>query len=94
MLLRVTPSLGPVFQAEAKTIVSRLNAALVQPGVKAEVKYDPLNMKRIQILSIDAASQPAAPAATPSVADRVSELDELKRRGLISETEYTAQKRG
>ena len=47
LLLEVTPATEAAFQAESKLVVSRLNAALVQPGVAAEVKYDPRNHARL-----------------------------------------------
>ncbi len=83
LLLEVTPSMGAVFQAEAKTIVSRLQVALVQPGVAAEVKYDPQNPKRIRVLSIDVDS--AAPSGAVA---RMEELNSLRDKGLITDQEY------
>ncbi len=88
LLLEVAPSMGSVFQAETKTIVSRLNAALVQPGIAATVVYDPQNPKRIQVQGV----QVKSPAAMDSVA-RMEELEQLRDRRLITEEEYQAKRR-
>jgi hypothetical protein len=89
LLLEVAPSLGAVFQAEAKTLVSRLNAALVQPGITAQVIYDPNQPKRIQVkeLNVEGAASPKNAAA------RMEELEELRSRRLITEEEYQAKRR-
>src|SRR5512137_2985783 len=73
MLLEVTPAMGAAFQAEAKTVVSRLNAALVQPGITAEVKYDPLKPQRLRVETIHVGGE-----ARPSAAARLQELEELR----------------
>jgi hypothetical protein len=88
MLLEITPSLGASFQAEAKTIVSRLNAALVQPGISAEVKYDPEKPKRIQITEVHVQN----PTPQDSVT-RMEELEQLRTRHLISEEEYQEKRK-
>jgi hypothetical protein len=83
LLLEVTPASGAPFQTEAKTIVSRLNVSLVQPGVRADVKYDPKKPQRLQVetLHIDG-------AASMSAATRLEELNELRDKRLISDEEY------
>ncbi len=74
-------------QAEVKTVVSRLRAALVRPGVMAEVKYDPQNPKRLQLLSLELDD------SFPSDAEaRLEELARLHEKGLITDDEYV-QKR-
>ncbi len=83
MLLEVTPSMGAAFQAEAKTVVSRLNAALVQPGITAEVKYDPQKPQRLRVETIHVGGE-----TRPSAAARMQELEELRDKRLISEAEY------
>ena len=83
MLLEVTPAMGAAFQAEAKTVVSRLNAALVQPGVTVEVKYDPLKPQRLRVETIHVGGE-----TRPSAAARMQELEELRDKRLISEAEY------
>ena len=88
MLLEVRPPMGPTFQAEAKTIVSRLNAALVRPGIAAKVIYDPQNPKRIQVKEL------AVGGAEPSGAvARMEELEQLRDRRLITEEEYQEKRR-
>ncbi len=83
LLLEVSPTSGRPFQAEAKTVVSRLNVALVQPGVRADVKYDPQKPQRLQVetLHIDG-------AAGGGAATRMEELNELRDKRLITEEEY------
>ncbi len=76
------PGTFPI-QAEVKTVVSRLRAALVRPGVMAEVKYDPQNPKRLQLLSLELDD------SVPSSAEaRLEELSHLHEKGLISDEEY------
>ncbi len=70
-------------QAEVKTVVSRLKAALVQPGVMAEVKYDPQNPKRLQLLSLEL--DELAPSSAEA---RLEELARLHDKGLITSEEY------
>jgi hypothetical protein len=88
LLLKVKPSLSAPFEAEAKTIVSRLNAALVQPGGAARVVYDPKNPKRIQVQKLDIRHTPSANAVA-----RMEELEQLRSRNLISDEEYQAKRR-
>ncbi|MBN2083839.1 MAG: SHOCT domain-containing protein [Anaerolineales bacterium] len=88
MLLEVTPSMGTAFEAEAKTIVSRLNAALIQPGITAKVVYDPQKPKRIQVMEIHVKN----PAESNAVG-RMEELEQLRSRHLISEEEYQEKRK-
>jgi hypothetical protein len=100
LLLEVKPLNAMPFQVEAKTVVSRLNVALVQPGTTAEVRYDPNKPQRIRVLTVhvQGASAPVASTGVPSTgkADltnggavaRLEELEQLRTKGLISEAEY------
>jgi hypothetical protein len=101
LLLEVRDIAGSVFQVRGKTLVSRLNAGLVQPGITAEIKYDPNNLKRVQILQLNVSAEAAAAAADKGGATgaapgettaRLLELNTLKEKGLITEAEY-AKKR-
>ena len=83
LLLEVSPPGGLSFQEEAKTIVSRLNAALVQPGTTAEVKYDPEKPKRLRVLTIHTQG-----IASQDTSDRLEELNDLRAKGLITAEEY------
>ncbi len=83
LLLEVTPPTGTPFQAEAKTVVSRLNTSLVQPGTAAEVKYDPQKPQRLQVVSLQVSE--AAPGST---AARLEELARLHDQALITGEEY------
>ena len=87
LLLEITPPGLTPFQAQAKTLVSRLNAALVQPGVTAEVKYDPQKPKRLQVLTLHVQGVPTGRAAA-----RMEELNDLRDKGLITAEEFS-QKR-
>jgi hypothetical protein len=81
--LEVTPPTGSPFEVEAKTVVSRLNAALVQPGTTADIKYDPLKPQRVQVVTLHVDS----PASGGSAA-RMLELNELREKDLITGDEY------
>jgi hypothetical protein len=83
MLLEITSPEGNSIKAEAKTLVSRLITALVQPGIKAEVKYDPKNLKRIHVENI-LLPEPASVGATA----RLEELEAMREKDLISREEY------
>ena len=83
LLLEVTPLTEAAFQAEGKLVVSRLNAALVQPGVAAEVKYDPRNRARLQIVGLT-----LSPLVSGGAAARLEELNTLRKDGLITDEEY------
>lgn len=82
LLLELYSPEGRMLQVKAKTIISRLNAALVQPGVEAEVRYDPNNLKRVRVISIDTPQQVIGASA------RMEELERLREKGLISHDEY------
>ena len=81
--LQVSPAGANPFQTETKTIVSRLNVALVQPGITAEVKYDPLDPKRIKVLTVNIQD-----VASNDAASRLEQLEELRNKDLISGDEY------
>lgn len=83
MLLEVRPSMGAAFQAELKTLVSRLEVANYRPGCKAVVLFDPTNPKRIVLQSFE----PAVTAAG-SPEDRLDALNRLRDKGLITASEY------
>jgi hypothetical protein len=87
MLLEVTPSLASPFQVETKSVVSRLNAALVQPGITAEVRYDAQKPKRLEIVSLNIDTQ-----MTMDASDRMEELLDLRSKALISEEEYQVKR--
>ena len=83
LLLEVRPTMSAIFQAEIKTLVSRLEVANYRPGCKAVVLYDPVNPKRMILQSIEPATSVAG-----SAEDRLTELNRLKERGLITSVEY------
>lgn len=83
LLLRVMPLMTAAFDAEVKTVVSRLKASWVQPGITAEVRYDPRNPKRLQLLDLNIESP-----ASGSAEQRLEELKRLLDKRLITEDEY------
>ncbi len=83
LLLEVHPSMAAVFLSEVKTIVSRLEVGQVAPGTKVEVLYDPNDLKRIVVKSINLSSAPAG-----NTEARLAELNNLREKGLITGEEY------
>ena len=83
LLLEFAPPGGKPIQVEGKTIVSRLHAALVQPGVSVDIKYDPAKPTRLQVVKIHAES-----SAAEDTSNRLQELEELRQQNLITELEY------
>ncbi len=97
LLLEIQPEGKEPFQAEARKIVSRLQVALVQPGVKADVIYDPLNLKRVQVQSFvmePVATEKKEPVITrkDNLEARLSDLKNLRQKDLITEDEYQRTK--
>ena len=87
LLVEVLPKYGSPFQAEVKTMVSRLNAALVQPGITAEVVYDPQKPTRIQVSNLD-----LKPVDLNDSESRLRELNRLYDGGLITGEEFRAKR--
>jgi hypothetical protein len=84
LLLEVAPPGGGVsFQAEGKIFVPRLQAALVRPGIPADVEYDPKNPKRLKVTALSL-PEPSAGGS----AGRLAQLEALRKKGLISEVEF------
>jgi len=74
---------GKKFKAEAKTIVSRLDAAFVRPGISADVIYNPENTNQVQISKINFSKN-----FENSVEERLIEIENLHQKGLINFEEY------
>ncbi len=89
LLLEVRPEAGEPFQVELRKLISRLDASLVRPGAKADVIYDPVNPKRIEVRSFLAE---AGTAESGSVEARLAELKSLREKDLITEEEYQVKK--
>jgi hypothetical protein len=87
LLLEVKPRDRAAFLAEAKTVVSRLNVALVQPGIAAEVVFDPEKPTRIQVVNLE-----LEPVVSDSSESRLKELNRLYDQGLITGEEYRAKR--
>jgi uncharacterized membrane protein len=80
---------GTPCQGSVKTIVSRLNAALVRSGCKVDIKYDPNKPERIQLVQVYLAES-AAPET--DLVQRLSDLQDLCTKGLITEDDYQRRK--
>jgi hypothetical protein len=50
MLLAVYPEDGMPYQAETRSIVSRLHIPLVQVGLSVEVRFDPLDPSKVALV--------------------------------------------
>lgn len=87
LLLEVRPRDKAAFQAQAKMLVSRLNVSLVQPGISAEVIYDPINPARIRVTNLD-----LKPVALNDAESRLRELDRLYEERLITSEEYRTKR--
>jgi hypothetical protein len=87
LLLHVMPSMSAAFDVETKLVVSRLNAALVQPGITADVKYDAQNPKRLQIVNLNVEGIGAGSAEA-----RLEQLKVLLDKRLITEDEYNRKR--
>jgi hypothetical protein len=88
---------GTTLEVEAKTIVSRLSVSNVQPGVTANVVYDPLKPERLQVESFETEEQAPSPDGgseerPPSTTERLLELSDLRARGLVTEEEYQSKR--
>jgi hypothetical protein len=90
LLLEVQPEDGAPFQAETKKVVSRLNAALIQPGVKAKVVFDPSNPRRVEVQSFEVESGGAGKVVDTEA--RLRELKNLREQDLVTEEEYQKKK--
>jgi hypothetical protein len=87
LLLGVKPRDRAAFQTEVKTLISRLNVSLMQPGVSAELIFDPANPARVQITNLD-----LKPVAINESKSRLRELDRLYEERLITSEEYHARR--
>lgn len=83
LLLEVKPRDRAAFQVETKMMVSRLNVSLVQPGISAEVIFDPVNPARLRVTNLD-----LKPVALNDAESRLRELDRLYEERLITSEEY------
>ncbi len=72
-----------------KTIVSRLNVSLVRPGCKVDIKYDPNKPERIQLVKVHLA-ETTGPGT--DIVKRLSDLQDLRNKGLITEEDYQRRK--
>lgn len=98
LLLELRTQEGTTLEVEAKTIVSRLSVANVQPGVLAQVIYDPAKPQRLTVESFEVPPPAPAPSEepeierTPSTTERLLELNDLRARGLVTEEEFQTKR--
>ncbi len=89
LLLSIRKPDGTTYQGEIKTLVSRLNAANVRPGCQADVKYDPNNPKRIQLMKLELAG---SEKSVGQFAERLENLAALRDKHLITDEEYKTRR--
>ena len=91
------PGLRP-YQVVSRVPVPRLMAASFAPGQTVPVKVDPANPASLTVdmagFAAAAGAAPAAGAIVPSQspAERLERLAGLRDRGILSESEFAAQK--
>jgi uncharacterized membrane protein len=76
---------GGVHQCDVKTIISRLEVGRVQPGCTADVKYDPANPDRVELVHLDLKG---VVMPGEEIVGRLQNLDTLRDQGLITAEEY------
>ncbi len=86
--LEVQPLGDAPFQAESKSVVSRLLVGGIRPGAVVQVKYDPRDRRKVAVVP-GAEVQPTPQGA----AARLQELDALRERGLVTQEEYERKRR-
>ncbi len=84
--LEVRPPGDVPFEAKTKMVVSRLVVGQIRPGAALEVRYDPRDKRRVAVVS------GTRPAPALHAAERLAELEELRRQGLVTEEEYEAKR--
>ncbi|GEM_PF-1305585 len=98
LLLELRTQEGTTLEVEAKTIVSRLSVANVQPGVLANVIYEANKPQRLTVESFEVPPPTSAPSEEPaderppSTTERLLELNDLRARGLVTEEEFQAKR--
>ena len=94
IVLQVEPPGEPPFQVERKLVVSRV--AIPRRGESVEVAYDPADPEKLTFTRDDLVDDPLAPLApTPAQdpLDQLAKLGELRSAGVLTEEEFSAQKR-
>jgi hypothetical protein len=96
MQVEVHPKGGSSYQAELKTIISRLSVGLLKPGARLLVSYLPERPDDLALISINDSSsglvetgQPGAQALQEVARkSRLAELEELHDRHMIGDSDY------
>jgi hypothetical protein len=90
LTLRVRPEGQPEFEAHKTITVPRV--AIPRIGQTFPVWYDPENQHKLVLELPDAASGDGAREAAPDGLDELKKLGELRDSGVLSESEFEAQK--
>lgn len=87
LLLEISPPGSSPLEVETKMVVSRLDAALVQPGITADVRYDPQKPKRMRVLNLHIGEPDSGDAS------RLEGLNSLREKDLITAEEYKQKRK-
>jgi hypothetical protein len=79
LTLEVKNSLGQKYTTTCRTLVSRINPSLFQPGMEVPVRIDPKNEQNVIIDRTDDAQNSPAPVAS------ISQPDELKLKAELEQ---------
>ncbi len=92
VLLEVRPPGGAPFQVEVQKVISRLQTSQYQPGQMLEVKYDPVDHKKVAIAAIlDGASMAGNQDNTAQIEDLLRQAQQLNERINATGKTDTAQ---
>ncbi len=85
--LEVRPAGGPPYGARTRMVIPRLMAGQLRAGSVLKVRYDPQNPQRVEW------DTSAKVVVSPRALQRMAELEELWRGGLVTEEEYERKRR-
>ncbi len=84
LILEVQPEGEPPFQINITRAVYRLDVPNYQPGAKLQVRYNPDDLNEFSLVSTPTKKA----SAEKSVEDRLNQLEKLKEKGIINDSEY------
>jgi len=82
--LRVQPKAGAPFEAEARTLISRLQVGYYQPGQIVNVKYDPNRPENVAVESFASSEESVAPEMKKQMEDMLYQINERNNDILAS----------
>jgi hypothetical protein len=96
MRLEVRPSRLAAYQADTKTVISRLDLAMLHKGAVVEVTYLPDDPQEVAFVAFTASQEQPFESGTNDdrlahsdlMKGRLAELDELRLQHMITETDY------